>query len=121
MLLREIKKTVNHMTPIMVGSVGLFVSPDHISGEEAFAYDGLYILLEDAESGYDTLPEGTYATVYSVEDRRKDSFYYNELVKFVSGLGLETEGPLYTRQIVDSFISHMKDERLIEYQIKVRD
>ncbi|MFU8690074.1 MerR family transcriptional regulator [Rossellomorea sp. FS2] len=120
-LLREIKKTVNHMTPIMVGSVGLFVSPDHISGEEAFAYDGLYILLEDAESGYDTLPEGTYATVYSVEDRRKDSFYYNELVKFVSGLGLETEGPLYTRQIVDSFISHMKDERLIEYQIKVRD
>ncbi|KQU60807.1 MerR family transcriptional regulator [Rossellomorea marisflavi] len=118
-LLREIKKTVNHMTPIMVGSVGLFVSPEHIKSDEEFVYDGLYILLEE-ESGYDILPEGTYATVYSLEDRRRDSYYYNMLVDFVSGLGMETEGPLYTRQIVDSFISHMKDERLTEYQIKVR-
>ncbi|MDD1515250.1 MerR family transcriptional regulator [Priestia megaterium] len=123
-VLRDLKRTVNHVSPVMIGKVGLMLSVEHVQDRQLMEYDGVFILVEKnlnwEHASLKVLPEGPYATIYTREGRKKESEYYDALLSYIEKNGYEPDGPFLVRQIVDSFISHREEERLREIQLKIK-
>jgi DNA-binding transcriptional MerR regulator len=122
-VLRKLKKKINHITPVMVGKVGLTVSVDRVKDGNLNEFEGVYILLEEnTDVIHDllvTFPEGSYVTIYTRDEGRQQTDY-DRILSYIEEKGYEPYGPFLLRQIVDSFISHQEKERLTEIQIRVK-
>ncbi|QHA90998.1 MerR family transcriptional regulator [Bacillus sp. N1-1] len=122
-VLRKLKKKINHITPVMVGKVGLTVSVDRVKDGNLNEFEGVYILLEEnTDVIHDllvTFPEGSYVTIYTRDEGRQQTDY-DRILSYIEEKGYEPYGPFLLRQIVDSFISHQEKERLTEIRIRVK-
>ncbi|MGA9287319.1 MAG: MerR family transcriptional regulator [Anaerobacillus sp.] len=122
-VLRMLKKKINHITPVMVGKVGLTLSVDRVKEGNLTEYEGVSILLEEnTDVIHDllvTFPEGSYVTIYT-RDEGRELADYHRMLTYIEEHGYEPSGPFLLRQIVDSFISHQEKERLTEIQIRVK-
>ena len=122
-VLRKLKKKINHLTPVMVGKVGLTVSVERVKEGALNEFEGVYIFLEEnTDITHDrlvTFPKGAYVTIHTRDEGRNQSDY-NRILSYMDEVGYEPSGPFLLRQIVDSFISHQENERLTEIQIPVR-
>lgn len=123
-IIRSLKATTNHHTPIMIGRVGLMLSVEHLHGRKVTDYDGLFLLLEEhtemKSNQIAIIPSGTYCSIYTRERRETETNYCEQLLTFIEEQGYEPDGPFLIRQLVDSFISHHPEERLKEIQIKIK-
>jgi DNA-binding transcriptional MerR regulator len=122
-VLRDLKKKISHITPIMIGKVGFMLSVENTKKQQFTDYDGIFLLVESDVSFKHELvtliPEGDYASIYMREKRDTTGVYYDALLNFIKAEGYKAEGPFLIRRIVDSFISHHEEERLTEIQIRI--
>ncbi|TYR81459.1 MerR family transcriptional regulator [Priestia megaterium] len=123
-ILRDLKKKINHITPIVIGKVGFILSADYITKRQFTDYEGMFLLVEEHVSPQHelitVLPSGTYASVYMREPREKEEKYYQALLTYINEHGYQPDGPFLIRQIVDSAISYNEEERLKEIQIRIK-
>jgi DNA-binding transcriptional MerR regulator len=123
-VLRDLKLKINHLTPIIIGKVGFWLSVDHMKNRQFTDYDGIFLLVEEGiqltHELFTVIPGGKYAIIYMRENRDKEAIYYDRLLTYIHQQGYQTVGPFFVRQIVDSFISHNEKDWLREIQIQIK-
>nr|WP_255494682.1 GyrI-like domain-containing protein [Psychrilyobacter piezotolerans] len=119
---REFEIKLKKLNLFALGKVGVVLNKDRLNLRNFSEYDALYFLLDDLESidGFETLPGGTYASLYYRGSIEESKNYYPKILDYIDNMGYELIGPAFERAIISNSATSEKNEYVRKIEIPVK-